>query len=294
MSRKFLFAVCAMFLLGFTLRAQPTSPLPLWPEGAPGALGTNDQDIPTLTAFVPDPAKATGAAMVICPGGAYAQLAPHEGKNYALWLAEQGVTGFVLKYRLGTSGYRHPCMLLDAARAVRLVRAHAAEWKLDPHRIGIMGSSAGGHLAATLLTHFDVGNQDSPDVIERESSRPDMGILCYAVITMGDKTHKGSRKNLLGDNPSPEMIQELSDELHVTPQTPPCFIFATSADTTVPVENSLEFAAALRRAKVPFALHIYENGKHGMGLGSRDYDPAKFHPWTRDCSFWLKENGYVK
>jgi acetyl esterase/lipase len=280
--------------LAIAASAQPTNPLPLWPGGAPGALGTNDQDIPTLTAFLPDPTNSTRAAMVICPGGAYGKLAPHEGRNYALWLNEMGITGFVLKYRLGTDGYRHPSMWLDASRAVRLVRAHASDWNLDIHHIGIIGSSAGGHLAATLLTHFDAGNPDSADPIERESSRPDLGVLCYAVITMGEKTHAQSRKNLMGDNPSPDLIRFLSAELNVTPQTPPCFLFSTFADTTVPVENTLEFATALRRAGVPFALHIYENGKHGMGLGSRIYDPSKFHPWTRDCAFWLKEHGYAK
>jgi acetyl esterase/lipase len=232
--------------------------------------------------------------MVICPGGGYAGLAPHEGKNYALWLADQGVTGFVLKYRLGSSGYHHPSMLQDAARAVRLVRANAEEWKLDPKRIGIMGSSAGGHLASTLLTHFDAGRPDADDPVERQSSRPDLGILCYPVITMGEKAHGGSKKYLLGQNPAPELVELLSNELHVTKDTPPCFLFHTAADKDVAVENSLAFAAALQRAGVPFDLHIYQNGPHGIGLGSRDYDPAKFHPWTKDCAFWLKEQGFVK
>ncbi len=281
-------------IVGIGAHAQSTKPIVLWPDGAPGSLGTNAQDVPTLTPFLPDPTNATGAAMIICPGGGYAKLAPHEGQGYARWLSEQGVAGFVLKYRLGTDGYRHPCMLLDAARAVRLVRARAADWHVDPHRIGIMGSSAGGHLASTLLTHFDAGQPNAPDPIERQSSRPDIGVLCYAVITMGPKTHNGSKTNLLGANPPPELVQLLSNELHVTQETPPCFIFATDADTTVPVENSMEFAAALRRAGVPFALHIYQNGKHGLGLGSRDYDPAKFHPWTRDCAFWLQEQKFLK
>jgi acetyl esterase/lipase len=185
-------------------------------------------------------------------------------------------------------------MLQDAARAVRLVRANAAEWQIDPKRIGIMGSSAGGHLASTLLTHFDAGKPDATDPIERQSSRPDIGILCYAVITMGESTHGGSKRNLLGENPSPDLIKLLSNELQVTKETPPCFIFHTAEDNAVPVQNSLEFAAALRRAGVPFALHIYEKGGHGIGLGSREYDPEKLHPWTRDCSFWLKEQGFVK
>jgi len=165
-------------------RAEMQTPIPLWPEGAPGALGTNSNDIPTLTAYLPDATNATGAAMVICPGGGYQHLAPHEGNDYALWLNQHGVTCFVLKYRLGSNGYRHPAMLNDVARAVRWVRAHADTYKVDVKRVGIMGSSAGGHLAATLLTHFDDGNASSADLIERQSSRPDLGILCYAVITM--------------------------------------------------------------------------------------------------------------
>ena len=270
--------------------------MPLWPDGAPGALGKADKDIPTLTAFLPDPEKATGAAVVICPGGGYGGLAAHEGKDYALWLSHEGITAFVLKYRLAPA-YHHPIMLQDAARAIRLVRANAVVWKLDPKRIGIVGSSAGGHLASTLLTHFDAGKSDATDPIERESSRPDLGILCYPVITMGDKTHGGSKKNLLGNDPSPDMIKLLSNELQVTTNTPPCFLFHTVEDAAVPVENSLEFAAALRRAGVPFDLHIYQKGKHGSGLGGvpySTYDPAKLHPWTRDCIFWLKDQGFVK
>jgi acetyl esterase/lipase len=273
-------------------QSEPPAPILLWPDGAPGALGKEPKDIPTLTAFFPEPDKATGAAMVVCPGGGYGNLASHEGKDYARWLNDQGMAGFVLKYRLGSAGYRHPRMLEDAARALRLVRFRAAEWKLDPKRIGIIGSSAGGHLASTLLTHFDAGDANAPDPIDRSSSRPDIGVLCYAVITMGELTHHGSRNNLLGPNPSPQLIDELSNERHVTKETPPCFIFHTDEDATVPVENSLEFAAALRRAGVPFELHLYQHGSHGMGLGSRSYNPSQWHPWTTECRRWLKEQGF--
>jgi acetyl esterase/lipase len=274
--------------------AQEASVLPLWPGKAPGALGAGDDHTPTLTIFLPDPARATGAAIVICPGGGYGGLAPHEGEHYARFLNEIGIAGFVLKYRLGSTGYRHPVMLQDAARAVRLVRSRAAEWKLDPHRIGIIGSSAGGHLASTLLTHFDLGNSDASDSIDRQSSRPDLGILCYPVITMGEFTHHGSKKNLLGDNPSPDLVREVSNELQVSKETPPCFLFHTYEDSAVPVENVLLFAEALRKAGVKFDLHIYERGAHGMGLGSTDYNPAKWHPWTRDLVFWLKARGFAK
>jgi acetyl esterase/lipase len=275
-------------------QAQPTNSFPLWPEGAPGALGKEDKDIPTLTPYLSDPAKATGAAVVICPGGGYGGLAPHEGGQYARFLNEAGIAGFVLKYRLGSAGYRHPVMLQDAARAVRLVRARAGEWQVDPKRVGIMGSSAGGHLASTLLTHFDAGKPDAADPIERQSSRPDLGILCYAVISFGEFGHRGSMNNLLGKDPSPELVRLLSNELQVTKETPPCFIWHTYEDGGVPVENSLQFAEALRKAGVPFDLHIYQKGQHGLGLGTRDWNPEKRHPWTRDCIFWLKEQGFAK
>ena len=288
-----LFLLSAMVCSGSLLcSAQMQTAMPLWPGGAPGALGTTSNDIPTLTPYLPDPASATGAAMVICPGGGYEHLAPHEGNDYALWLNQHGVTCFVLKYRLGSSGYRHPAMLQDAARAVRLVRAKADDWKIDPKRVGIMGSSAGGHLAATLLTHFDSGNAAAEDAIERQSCRPDLGILCYAVISMGQYTHQGSKNALLGANPSPELVQLLSNELQVTPNTPPCFLWTTFEDRTVPMENSMLFASALRKNNVPFALDIYQKGGHGLGLA----DPPPFthpHPWAADCLVWLKLQKFV-
>ena len=291
---KLTFLAATFFGLLALAQAQPTNSFPLWPESAPGALGEQDKDIPTLTPYWPDPVKATGAAIVICPGGGYGGLAPHEGRDYARFLNEYGIAGFVLKYRLGSGGYRHPVMLQDAARAVRLVRARAGEWKLDTHRIGIMGSSAGGHLASTLVTHFDAGKPDAADLVEQQSSRPDLGILCYAVITMGQFTHQGSKQNLLGKDPSPELVRELSNELQVTKDTPPCFVWHTYEDNAVPVENSLQFAEALRRVGVPFDLHIYQKGPHGLGLGTREWNPEKRHPWTRDCIYWLRAQGFVK
>jgi acetyl esterase/lipase len=278
---KTFYLLLSTMILSGTLHAQPKVAFPLWPEGAPGALGKEDKDIPTLTPFLPEGIQSTGAAMVVLPGGGYGGLAAHEGKDYALWLNKAGITAFVLKYRLGSAGYRHPVMLNDAARAIRTVRAHAAEWKLDPKRIGIMGSSAGGHLASTLLTHFDSGKSDSTDEIEKQSSRPDLGILCYAVISMGEFTHQGSKNNLLGKNPPDDLVKLLSNELQVTPQTPPTFLWHTAEDRAVPVENSLMFATALAKAKVPFELHIYPKGNHGMGL-------ANGHPWTHECLNWLK------
>ncbi len=293
---KTLFASAILLLSLILSHAEIQAPIPLWPDGAPGALGNTTNDIPTLTPYLPDPIPLGGttvAAMVICPGGAYEHLASHEGKDYALWLNQHGVACFVLKYRLGSHGYRHPAMLQDAARAVRLVRANAANWQIDPKRVGIMGSSAGGHLASTLLTHFDSGNTNSNDPIERQSSRPDIGILCYPVITMGEYAHQRSKTNLLGTNPPPELIKLLSNELQVTTNTPPCFIWTMFEDKTVPMENSLLFAGALRKAGVPFDLHVYEKGKHGMGLA--DEPPFTHpHPWAGDCLFWLKAQNFVK
>jgi len=287
----------AILLSSLTMsHAEILAPIPLWPDGAPGALGTNAADIPTLTPYLPDSIPqggTTGAAMVVCPGGGYSHLAPHEGNDYALWLNQHGVTCFVLKYRLGSRGYRHPAMLNDATRAVRMVRVNAVDWKIDPHRIGIIGSSAGGHLAATLMTHFDSGNTNSDDPIERQSSRPDIGVLCYAVITMGEYAHQGSKDNLLGKHPSRKLVKLLSNELQVKTNTPPCFIWCTYEDKTVPMENSLMFAEALRKNHVPFDLHIYQKGGHGMGL--KDKPPfAHPHPWAGDCLFWLKQQGWVK
>ncbi|MFT4641683.1 MAG: acetyl esterase/lipase [Verrucomicrobiales bacterium] len=261
--------------------------LPLWPGGAPGALGDAPHDVPSIQAYLPQGATAKTAAVVICPGGGYGGLAPHEGHDYALWLNRHGIASFVLKYRLGSKGYRHPIMINDVARAVRLVRARADEWKVDASRVGIMGSSAGGHLASTLLTHFDAGNPNAPDPIDKQSSRPDLGILCYPVISMGPWSHGGSRKNLLGDKPDKKLIWELSNELQVTAETPPTFIWHTAEDTAVPVENSLYFAAALQKAGVPVDLHVYMNGRHGIGL-------ADDHPWTKDLLFFLQERGFAE
>jgi acetyl esterase/lipase len=266
--------------------------VPLWQGDAPGSTGKTPRDIPTLTHFPAAEKINTGAAIVICPGGGYGGLAAHEGKGYAKFLQMHGINAFVLKYRLGSAGYRHPVMLGDAARALRTVRAHAVAWKIDPHKIGIMGSSAGGHLASTLLTHFDEGDATSKDPIERVSSRPDLGILCYAVISMGPLTHHGSRKNLLGTDPSAELIEELSNELQVTAQTPPTFLWHTANDSAVKVENSLAFASAMSKAKVPFALHVFENGRHGLGLASKH--PYKdVHPWADDLLYWLHARKFL-
>ncbi len=262
----------------------------LWNGAAPLAKGEQDHDVPKLTCYPAQKEKANGQAIIICPGGGYGALAKHEGVDYALWLNDQGIHAFVLQYRLGKHEYRHPAMLNDASRAMRLVRHNASTWGIQ--KIGIMGSSAGGHLASTLLTHFDAGNADATDEIERQSSKPDFGILCYPVINLSDDqvTHKGSRGYLLGQNPPADLVASLSNETQVTAQTPPTFVWHTADDAGVPVLNSTLFATALARHKVPHELHIYRSGRHGIGLNTKEYlDPAKVHPWANECRRWLQE-----
>lgn len=291
---KLFAAVFAMLVMSLSAFAEIKEPIPLWPGGTPDALGNGTNDIPTVTPYLPDPAKATGAAIVVCPGGGYGGLAQHEGNDYALFLNREGIACFVLKYRLGSHGYRHPAMLNDAARAVRWVRANAVAYNLDVKRVGIMGSSAGGHLTSTLLTHFDLGNSQAEDAVERQSSRPDLGILCYPVITMESFGHAGSRRNLLGEFPTAEQIQLLSNEKQVSPGTPPAFIWHTWEDQAVPVRNALEFAAALERHGVKFDLHVYQQGRHGIGLAAKPPEFENPHPWAKDLVFWLKAQGFVK
>ena len=276
-------------LIAPLVNAAPETPIVLWPGGAPGAVGNEPVDIPTLTPYLPPKDKMSGAAIIICPGGGYAHLADHEGRPVAEWLNTLGITAFVLKYRLGPR-YHHPAPMQDAARAIRVVRARAAEWGLDPQRIGILGFSAGGHLAATAGTHFDSGKPNAPDVLERVSSKPNLMILIYPVITMRDQTHAGSKKNLLGAEPSPELAALLSNDEQVTKETPPTFLVHTMNDSAVPVENSLLFVSALRKAGVPFEFHLYERGPHGFGLGGKDPILAT---WPDRCADWLRLHGFA-
>jgi acetyl esterase/lipase len=269
----------------------------LWPKGAPGAVGGEDRDKPSLTIYLPPADTATGTAVVVCPGGGYGGLAVrHEGTEVAKWLNAHGVAAFVLKYRLGPR-YHHPAPLQDAQRALRTVRARAAEWKVGPGRVGIWGFSAGGHLASTAATHFDAGKADADDPIERAGCRPDFLILAYPVITLKPPYyHKGSRDNLLGNNPSDELVNSLCNDEQVTAQTPPTFLFHTSEDTAVPPENSLLFYAALRRHKVPAELHVYEKGRHGVGLANglgSPNDPV-LTTWKERLADWMKGRGLLK
>ncbi len=272
-------------------------PIRLWAGAAPGALGESDHDIPTITPYLPAADKASGTSIVVCPGGGYGGLAGHEGEGYAKWLADNGVAAFVLKYRLGSKGYRHPVMLGDVSRAIRLVRSRAAEWKLDPQRVGVMGSSAGGHLASTAITHFDARKTDAADAVDRQSSRPDFGVLCYAVISMEDGvTHGGSKANLLGKEPDPKLVELLSNEKQVTKNTPPCFVWSTQEDKAVLVTNSLRFVAALQQNGIAYDFHVYPKGPHGIGLseGKNGVPAGDIHPWGKDLLFWMRQNNWLK
>jgi acetyl esterase/lipase len=263
----------------------------LWTADAPGAQGAADTDVPTLTAYRPECDKANGAAVIVCPGGGYGGLAPHEGKPVAEWLNTLGVTGFVLKYRLGPK-YHHPVMMQDVNRAIRTIRVRAESWKIDPNRIGVLGFSAGGHLASTAVTHFDDGNADAADPIDRASSRPDFGVLVYPVITMtGPFAHQGSRKNLLGDAPDEQLVGLMSSEKQVTDKTPPCFLVHTATDAGVAFQNSLMFAEALQKHHVPVELHVFDHGAHGIGLGGKD---PVLSEWPGLCAKWMEYHGWLK
>jgi acetyl esterase/lipase len=270
----------------------PARDQPLWPDGAPGATGKDPADVPTIAVHLPQGAASGNPvpAIVVCPGGGYGFLANHEGEPVAKWLNTVGVAGVVLRYRHAPK-YHHPAPLQDAQRAIRTVRAHAKEWKIDPNKVGILGFSAGGHLAATASTQFDAGKPEAADPIDRLNSRPDVSILVYPVITFAnDKKHAGSEKNLLGDQDTPEMAQKMSAERNVTKQTPPTFLFHTMEDKAVPVENSIDYALALRKAGVPFELHVFERGAHGVGLAQRD--PA-LKAWPDLCAAWLRARGFA-
>ena len=267
--------------------------MPLWTGPAPQSHGAAPNDIPTLTVFLPEKAAQATSAIVICPGGGYAMLSfDYEGVNEAKWFQERGVAAIVLKYRLPAHGYRHPVPLLDAQRAIRLVRSHAADWKINPAKVGVMGFSAGGHLASTVDTHFDAGNPQAADPVDRLSCRPDFAMLVYPVISMKvGNTNHGTRQNLLGPNPDPALVENLSNETQVTPKTPPTLLVHAQDDPIVPIENSRLMYAALQKAGVASALQEYPHGGHGFGYGHQpDHSPPG---WLDKAYGWLKGQGLV-
>ncbi len=259
----------------------------LWEGEAPGALGSTPEDIPSITEISVAKSGEARPCVVVCPGGGYGGLADHEGKPIAEWLESLGIKAVILKYRLGPR-YHHPVMIGDVNRAIRYVRAHAATFGVDPKKIGVMGFSAGGHLASTAVTYFDEGHSASSDPIERVSSRPDVGILVYPVISMGPFGHGGSRENLLGKNASQQLIDALSSEKNVSLQTPPCFLIHGVDDAVVPIENALMFGMALSAHRVPFELHAIQSGYHGFGLGA----PGSAQDFRALLAAWLKTHGF--
>ncbi len=287
-------AVILFGLASGAVGAEPKVEL-LWPGGAPGAKGETDGDKPTLTIYLPAPEKATGAAVVICPGGGYGALAlDHEGHQVARWLNSFGVAGFIVKYRHRNSGagYGHPAPLQDAQRAIRTVRSRASRWGVDPNRIGILGFSAGGHLASSAATHFNESFCEARDEIDRASCRPDFAVLVYPVIAFGEPfTHTGSQRNLLGPDPDKSLVEKMSNEKRVTPQTPPTFLLHTWEDKGVPAENSISFYLALRRAGVPAEMHIFLKGPHGFGLG---HNRGAVSAWPKLCEKWMEESGFLR
>jgi acetyl esterase/lipase len=290
-SRSLSTYVCAFFVIIAALAAarlraaEPKTEL-LWPEGAPGAKGETPHDKPTLIIYLPEKEKATGTGIVVCPGGGYGGLAMgHEGHDIGKWLNSLGIAAFICDYRHSGKGYKHPAPLDDAQRAIRTARARATEFNIKPNRIGVLGFSAGGHLASTAATHFEAERPDEKDTIQKQSSRPDFAVLCYPVIVFdADYTHKGSQHNLIGQDAAPDLVQSLSNEKQVTANTPPTFLWHTTEDKVVPPENSVQFYLACVKHKVRAELHIYEKGQHGIGLGTK-------HPgadqWPKQFELWL-------
>ncbi|MES2707833.1 MAG: alpha/beta hydrolase [Verrucomicrobiota bacterium] len=285
-------------MLSFSLtpaisRAADPVKVPLWPDGAPGATGKEPADQPWVDVYRPDKAPANGCAVVVCPGGGYGGLADdHEGIQPARFYNSFGVTAYVLHYRLGSRGYRHPIEMGDAQRALRLARSRAGVDGIDPARLGIMGFSAGGHLAASAGTHYDAGNPAAPDPVDRQGCRPDFQVLCYGVLSFDPAiTHKGSVRNLLGDRKDdPGLIALLSNELQVTDATPPAFIFHTAADKAVPVANSIRFFEALQKHDVPSELHVYQDGPHGVGLAPGNPVTGS---WPEHLRVWMRQNQWL-
>ncbi|MDJ1483534.1 alpha/beta hydrolase [Cytophagaceae bacterium YF14B1] len=284
-----------------TVSATVPEPILLWPEGAPGALGDTDEDKPAIYPFPAPKETATGAAVLICPGGGYINRAmEHEGYDLARWFNQMGITAFVLRYRVNNAEhkkYGYPHAFHDATRAMRTIRSRAKEWSIDPDKIGLMGFSAGGHLASMLGTHFDNGNSKAKNVLDKTSSRPSFLMLIYPVISFTTPyTHRGSRDMQIGPDLDSTLAEYMSTENHVTSFTPPTFLMYTDDDPVL-ADNAVLFYMGLRKAKVPAELHIYEKGGHGYGMangvGKAPNNPI-LATWTDRLKDWLKNRGIVK
>jgi acetyl esterase/lipase len=308
--KVFSWVVAMSFVVPVSIAEEPTV-ITLWDGMAPGSEKfTGEEKVdqrnegglanawitgvsqPTLTVVAPQEDQRDGTAVIICPGGGYGGLSwDKEGREVGQWLADIGVTSFVLKYRHGGGVHQHPVPLSDVQRAVRLVRSQADQWKIVPERVGVMGFSAGGHLASSAGTHFDEGNKAAGDIVRNQSCRPDFLVLIYPVISLDAAiTHGGSRKNLLGDNPTPEQVKLMSNDLQVTDKTPPTFIVHASDDGAVPVANALRFYQACVDHKVPAELHVFEKGGHGFGM--RQQGPVA--EWPSLLANWLKSRGLAE
>ena len=299
--------VLGLSALSFQSMAQ-TETMNLWPEGkvpnfkkstieekhvtdANGILRISGVTVPTITAYIAPKEKATGAAVMICPGGGYGILAAsHEGSDFAKWFNERGISAFVLKYRLPNEKameHQHEVPLMDAMQGMKMIRQNAAKWNIDPAKIGVMGFSAGGHLAATISTHYNMGEKAS------EEAKPNFSILLYPVISLVPPlAHGGSRDNLLGPEKSEELIKYYSNELQVSAKTPPAFLVHAEDDTSVPVENSIEYYLALKKQKIKAEMHLYPVGGHGYGF--RTKDKGSLDNWPAAMEGWLRSMGYMK
>ena len=273
-------------------KVDPKGTIRLWQGDAPFAKGRSEKDVPELTVYPAKAPNSSGAGMVICPGGGYGFLAMgHEGKAVAEWLNSIGVTAFVLKYRHAGGGYAYPVPMTDAKRAMRLVRARSGIYGLAPDRIGIIGFSAGWHLASFVGTHCDGGDPKSPSVIERVSCRPDFMVLGYPVITMSEGfMHRGSRDRLIGKEPSAALAEETSNEKRVTGGTPPTFLVHADDDRGVSPLNSIAFYMALRKVQVPAEMHIFLKGGHGFAFRPLHTETDE---WPRLCAAWIKQMGFI-
>jgi acetyl esterase/lipase len=304
--KRFCFPMIFMFALSANLFAQ-TKVIDIWQGKVPGAIPNPDYKLivdssnnwikmrnisnPMLDMYPAPAGKSNGTAVIICPGGGYWALAiKHEGSEIAAWLNSIGITAFVLKYRLPDNSMMTDKAIgpmQDAQEAVRIVRRHAKEWNINPDKIGIMGFSAGGHLASSLSTHFSEKTYEPAD---STSARPDFSLLIYPVISMDSSiTHSGSRSNLLGEKPSKELVKHFSNELQVGKQTPPAFLVHSIDDYAVPVQNSINYAMALKKFNIPCELHMYQTGGHGYGLGRSSNTESS---WPEACKKWLRARGF--